>query len=140
MSRYKSILCAVDTGQNSHAVLATALELTRAENIQLLHVCEHPITGYGEATGGNHQVTENQIRQQVFPKLRDLLAQHGIDSNQLHIRFGSLADQVGLYANENESDLIVVGSHEKHGLKTLLGSTSGQVLRSAPCDVLAVRV
>ncbi len=140
MNRYKSILCAVDLSDNSNAVLEAALEFTTAGHIALLHVCEHPITGYGEATGGNHQVTESQIRQEVFPKLKNLLGKYGIDANQLHIRFGGLADQVAQYATEAGCDLILVGSHEKHGLKTLLGSTSGQVVKAAPCDVLAVRV
>ena len=37
-------------------------------------------------------------------------------------------------------DLIVVGSHGRHGFALLLGSTSTGVLRGAQCDVLAVRV
>ncbi len=140
MSRYKSILCAVDTSANAYTVLEAALQLSDSENIELLHVCEHPITGYGEATGGNHQVTESQIRQQVFPELRDLSTEYGIDSSRLHIRFGSLADEIAQHAMESGCDLIMLGSHEKHGLKALLGTTSGQVLKSAPCDLLAVRV
>ncbi|MAZ86341.1 MAG: universal stress protein UspA [Cellvibrionaceae bacterium] len=140
MNRYNSILCAVDLTDNTYTVLRAALELTDIENIRLLHVCEHPITGYGEATGGNHQVTESQIRQKVFPELKDLLTETGIDSGQLQIRFGGLADQIASYAIEVGSDLIMVGSHEKHGLRALLGSTSGQVVKTSPCDVLAVRV
>ena len=38
------------------------------------------------------------------------------------------------------ADLIVVGSHGRHGLALLLGSTASGVLHGAPCDVLAVRV
>ena len=37
-------------------------------------------------------------------------------------------------------DLIVVGSHGRHGLALLLGSTANDVLHGAPCDVLAVRL
>lgn len=37
-------------------------------------------------------------------------------------------------------DLIVVGSHGRHGLALLLGSTANAVLHGAPCDVLAVRI
>ena len=37
-------------------------------------------------------------------------------------------------------DLIVVGSHGRHGLALLLGSTANDVLHGAPCDVLAVHL
>ncbi|HYQ93120.1 MAG TPA: universal stress protein, partial [Candidatus Competibacteraceae bacterium] len=38
------------------------------------------------------------------------------------------------------ADLIVIGSHGRHGLALLLGSTANAVLHGAPCDVLAVRI
>jgi universal stress protein A len=34
----------------------------------------------------------------------------------------------------------VVGSHGRHGLALLLGSTANDVLHGAPCDVLAVKL
>jgi universal stress protein A len=37
-------------------------------------------------------------------------------------------------------DLIVLGSHGRHGLAVLLGSTARSVLNGAGCDVLAVRI
>ena len=44
------------------------------------------------------------------------------------------------YSSKHEIDLIVLGSHGKHGLNLLLGSTSNSVLHQAPCDVLTVRL
>ena len=43
-------------------------------------------------------------------------------------------------AEELGTDLIVVGSHGRHGLALLMGSTANGVLHGANCDVLAVRV
>ena len=43
-------------------------------------------------------------------------------------------------AREQGADLIIVGSHGRHGLALLLGSTANGVLHGASCDVLAVRV
>jgi len=48
--------------------------------------------------------------------------------------------EIHTLANEIGADLIVVGSHGRHGLALLLGSTANGVLHGAPCDVLAVRV
>ncbi len=41
---------------------------------------------------------------------------------------------------EINADLIVVGSHGRHGFALLMGSTANGVLHGARRDVLAVRV
>ncbi|MEJ2362823.1 MAG: universal stress protein [Gammaproteobacteria bacterium] len=43
------------------------------------------------------------------------------------------------YAKQINADLIVLGSHGKHGIASPLGSTASGVVTHAPCDVLAVR-
>jgi universal stress protein A len=43
-------------------------------------------------------------------------------------------------AEELDADLIVLGTHGRHGLGLMLGSTANAVLHGAPCDVLAVKV
>jgi len=43
-------------------------------------------------------------------------------------------------AETQQMDLIVVGSHGRHGLALVFGSTSSSVLHGASCDVLAVRI
>ncbi|MEZ5528918.1 MAG: universal stress protein [Porticoccaceae bacterium] len=44
------------------------------------------------------------------------------------------------FAIDNNVDLIVVGSHGRHGLSLILGSTATGVLHGSQCDVLAVKV
>ena len=44
------------------------------------------------------------------------------------------------FAREHAVDLIVVGSHGRHGLALIFGSTANGVLHGACCDVLAVRI
>jgi hypothetical protein len=43
-------------------------------------------------------------------------------------------------AEQEKVDLIVVGSHGRHGLALLLGSTANSILHHAKCDVMAVRL
>ncbi|MDB4308535.1 universal stress protein, partial [Porticoccaceae bacterium] len=50
------------------------------------------------------------------------------------------AQEMHNMAKENHIDLIVVGSHGRHGLALIFGSTSNSVLHGATCDVLAVRI
>ena len=53
---------------------------------------------------------------------------------------GSPHQKIIEYANASQTDLLIVGSHGRHGLNLLLGSTSNNILHHAPCDVLTVRV
>jgi len=48
--------------------------------------------------------------------------------------------EIPIYAEEKGHDLIIIGSHGKHGLNLLLGSTANAVLNRAKCDVLTVRI
>ena len=52
---------------------------------------------------------------------------------------GRVSSEVLFYAEQNNVDLIVKGSHGRHGLELLLGSIANAILHGAKCDVLAVR-
>jgi len=56
------------------------------------------------------------------------------------LEIGSPKLEIVRIAEENNVDLIVMGSHGRHGLALLLGSTANGVLHYAKCDVLAVRL
>lgn len=53
---------------------------------------------------------------------------------------GEPREEIIRIAEQENVDLIVVGSHGEHGLALLLGSTANSVLHYAKCDVLAVRL
>lgn len=61
------------------------------------------------------------------------------EKNQI-MEIGSPKLEIVRIAKEIQADLIVVGSHGRHGLALLLGSTANGVLHHAVCDVLAVRL
>ncbi|WP_163009288.1 universal stress protein, partial [Pseudomonas viridiflava] len=54
--------------------------------------------------------------------------------------YGQPRQEIHQLASKRDCDLIVIGSHGRHGLALLLGSTANDVLHGAPCDVLAVRL
>ncbi len=64
----------------------------------------------------------------------------GVAPENQHLIFGRPESEIHRIAEEQGADLIVVGSHGRHGLALLLGSTANGVLHGASCDVLAVRV
>ena len=142
MPSYKSILIAVDLSDASEQVIKQTLELGPKLNnkIHLIHTSEHPITGYGELTGKNHCATETQIRQEIYPALKKLSEKYSIPYKNLHIKFGCPADAIHEFAKQIGADLIVSGSHGKHGLQLLMGSTANSIIHGAKCDVLTVRI
>ena len=61
-------------------------------------------------------------------------------SERRHLVVGRPESEIHHVAEEIGADLIVVGSHGRHGLALLMGSTANGVLHGSKCDVLAVRV
>ena len=62
----------------------------------------------------------------------------GVDAKHRFLEFGSTKNEVLRVAEEQKIDLIVTGSHGKHGLALLLGSTAQAILHGAHCDMLIV--
>lgn len=140
MPSYRIILVALDLTPDSARILAKARRLCDRDysGLHLIHVADHPITGYGEITGKNHRRGEIQVRQQIFPQLKALAKDLTIEN--LHIAFGDPADEVHRLADKLAAEVIVTGSHGERGIKRLLGSTASSIAHGAKCDVLTVRI
>ena len=54
--------------------------------------------------------------------------------------WGEPQQEITQLAAQEQIDLIVVGSHGRHGLAILMGSTAKDVLYHAECDVLAIHL
>jgi universal stress protein A len=73
-------------------------------------------------------------------ELEALGSEYDIDPTALHSLSGAMASGIHDLAHRISADLIVVGTHGKHGLQLLKGSTANAVLHGVPCDALTVRV
>jgi len=144
MSNYKHILLAVDFYENSSAVTERAkdLALKYQAKLSIIHVVDNlPLTdtGYGAEIPFNIDFTTELLAnsKKQLTKLSDELA---ITEDQQWLEMGSPKTEIIRIAEEHKVDLIVVGSHGRHGWALLLGSTANGVLHHANCDVLAVRL
>ena len=81
---------------------------------------------------------EEQLLADAKESLTKLAAKFGIPPSQQVIEVGSPKVVILDHAAKVNADLIVVGSHGRHGFSLLLGSTANAVLHHAHCDVLAV--
>ncbi|MDD2759488.1 MAG: universal stress protein [Methylomonas sp.] len=143
MNNYKHILLAVDFSEHGKQVSAKAKQLAEQNQarLSLVHVVENlPITdaAYGPIPFDVDLTQEWMDASQKH--LTDLGAQLGVPEQQQWLEMGSAKLEIVRVADENGVDLIVVGSHGRHGLALLLGSTANGVLHHAKCDVLAVRL
>lgn len=143
MDIYKHVLVAIDLHPNcDKKTIQRALTIAKENNakISLVHAIEH-INAYGvaEAYSAVLDVEEEMIKEAKAEMTR-IGEQFNIPATAQFIEVGSPKSVIMTKTQELGVDLIVVGSHGRHGIQLLLGSTANAVLHHANCDVLAVRV
>ena len=143
MAKYKHLLVAVDVSPENGAVIDKALEIARHTHarLTLIHVVEYTGTLYaGDIPLPEDLDLDRQLADQAREKLARLVSERGLGDVRQVVEIGIPKREIVRVAEELGADLIVLGSHGRHGLQLLLGSTANGVLHQAKCDVLAVRV
>lgn len=144
MQKYTHILLATDFSENSDMIAdrAKALADSFQAKLSLLHVVDNlPIldTAYGPDIPFDIDLT-GELMKAAKIRLTKVAEKLGVAASGQWLEFGSPKLEIVRAADENDVDLIVLGSHGRHGLALLLGSTANGVLHYAKCDVLAVRL
>jgi universal stress protein A len=142
VSNYQTLLMAVDLSEDSQAVGAKAAALRDAYGAQLhvIHVIEPLSFAYGGDIPMDFSGIQEEIHQQASTQLKAFGDKYGVAEANQHIVLGRPEVEIHALAEELGVDLVVVGSHGRHGIALLMGSTANGVLHGATCDVLAVRV
>ncbi len=139
MTPYKKVLVAIDVFTEYKPVLLRALQVTDKDSeIYLIYVSEPFYFGETLALGSEPiELTGSKEARKVLIEIAEPL---DIPENQVFVEIGRPATEIHSKANEIEADLIVMGTHGRHGVQLMLGSTANAVLHGVSCDVLAVRV
>ena len=143
MAKYHHILLALDFSPEAETVLNKALELAQLNDARLsvIHVVEYTSAMYaGDIPLPEYLDIDQNLADQAKEKLSEMIKQHNIPDTTGRVEIGIPKREIVRVAEETQADLIVIGSHGRHGLQLLLGSTANGVLHLAKCDVLAVRV
>ncbi|MDQ7984542.1 universal stress protein [Pseudomonas sp. G34] len=138
---YQHILVAVDLTEECDPVMKRAQALAGSTQAKLSVV--HIVEPMAMAFGGDVPMDLSMLQQQQFEQAKERLDAFAVKYPQLsaesrHLAYGQPRQEIHRLAAEQHCDLIIVGSHGRHGLALLLGSTANDVLHGAPCDVLAV--
>lgn len=143
MGAYRHILAAVDFGAGHEQVIERARTLAHAEGARLglIHVVEFlHMDLANELVLPQDVELEAQLVAAARNKLAELAAATPAAAIGQWVEMGSTKTEILRIAQEQNADLIVIGSHGRHGLGRLLGSTANALLHGAQCDVLAVRI
>jgi universal stress protein A len=137
---YKQILFATDLTDDTDYLINKVREMQKytGAKLRLIHVVE-PMPGYSYAYLGIEDIEGQLIDEakQTLAKLGDAL---GVDKANQIVEVGPTKTKILKTAEELNVDLIISGSHGRHGLSLLLGSTANAILHGARCDVLTVRL
>jgi len=144
MNNYQHILLAADFSEHGDYVAQKARYLASKyqAKLSIIHIVDNlPITdaAYGPVIPFDIDLNE-ELMNAAKRRLSELSKTLVIPDERQFLEMGSAKLEIVATAEEQHVDLIVVGSHGRHGLALLLGSTANGVLHHAKCDVLAVRI
>ncbi len=136
----KKILFPTDFSESSDAGLKYAASLARDTGAKLIimHV-EEPAAAYGGAGDvfyATPEIDEATLRQRleaVVPSDKSIQFEHRLVT-------GDPSTEIVRLAEEDNVDLIVMGTHGRTGLvRLLMGSVAEAVVRRAPCPVFTLK-
>jgi universal stress protein F len=136
------ILVGLDASPRSDGVLQVALELARRVGGKLIlfravgvpH--EVPHEAYSMTPASVAELLEAQAKK-YLDKLATSVPQNLLIGTMVHI--GSPWSSICQVADEQNADLIVIGSHGYAGLDKLIGTTAAKVVNHAKQSVMVVR-
>ena len=137
MSQFTHILFATDHTELSKNIASKVKKLAElyGAKISLITVLEHATAlGYPGISD-----VESPVSEQLQLAMAELGDKLQVPRKRQYIVFGSVKDQVLSHADSLHADLLVVGSHGRHGLSRLLGSSANAIVNGAQCDVLLLR-
>jgi nucleotide-binding universal stress UspA family protein len=137
----KRILIAHDGSKSSDRALKRGLEIAERFDSTVTVITVIPSLYLTELM----EVDRERILQALSKDAQEMMTKikagpKNVRSLKTVIRQGSPADEILKAAEKMKADIIVTGSHGRHGAqKFLLGSVSSKVIDHATCNVLVVK-
>lgn len=144
MQDYKQMLVAIDFTDFGNRVLRQAKYIADKFNAELnvIHVVDNipmPDTPYGTLIDLDTHSSDSLL-QDKKDKFIQVCDEMKIAQGNRWLIWGEPQQEITHLACAHKMDLIIVGSHGRHGLAELLGSAAKGVIFHADCDVLTVHL
>jgi nucleotide-binding universal stress UspA family protein len=146
MLKIERILCPVDFSECATKAYDYAYSLAQHYESKLYveHVVEvltaaYPYYNFPDVAGNSIYWDLNEGAEK---RLQEMVKQRSFDGlrAEVVVHKGFVPDSILSFADDQQADLIVMGTHGRRGLDRLvMGSVTESVLRKAHCPVLAVR-
>ena len=141
----KHVLVPLDGSEGSENAFEFALEEFSDTRLTLVHVVNPKSSEKIQVTEGSIPF-DDEKREEIIEESATFLdeyaqdaEEHGIEATKVY-KGGEPSEEVVEYAEENEIDHIVMGSHGRSGVsRVLLGSVAEDVTRNSPVPVTVVR-
>lgn len=143
MNKYRTIIAAIDLTPEADKLTIERAKQLAADNkaeLYVVHAIES-LNAYGASYA--YPALSNIEGQLLEDHQKELMAEAKalkIPEDKLIIKVGAANCVIVAQAKAVNADLIIVGTHSRHGIGLLLGSTTDSVLHNTPCDVLAIRL
>ena len=143
MAIYRNILVAIDLHVMCDEVIlnrASQLAQESGTKLSVVHAVEH-INAYGVAQAYPAIIDlESEMLCEAKRQLGELCQRFGIREADQYSEVGSPKVVILDKIKQLNSDLIIIGSHGRHGISLLFGSTASVVIHHLPCDALVVKI
>ena len=144
MANYAKILLATDFSECNGLAAERASELASrfGADLSLLHVVEPAPMGdpvYAAILPFDFDLTGEMVAA-ARARLAEMAEKLRVPAERQWVEVGSPKAEIVRVARDQAVDLVVVGTHGRHGVAALLGSTASSVVCHAGCDVLTVRL
>jgi universal stress protein A len=143
MNGYTQILVCIDFAGEENQILDRAVQLGANNGATRLSVV-HVVKPLSYASAGDLPVDlssiQDEIRRLAQGRMEQVARKYSLQPSQLHVLEGTPQREIHRLAQQLKADLIVIGTHGRHGFALLLGSTANAVLHGTPSDVLAVKI
>lgn len=138
---FKRILMAADFSAASDRAFAYVLAIARQYNAEILlaHAMSPALRGPVPMDPLPHELNRERLEAEGEMQRFELEAEIQGRAHRVVIERGAVWDVLSSIIDRDHPDLLVVGTHGRGALKTLvLGSVAEEVLRLAPCPVLTI--
>ncbi len=141
--KVEKILIPSDGSELAEVAITPAVDIAKSKNAELIALYVIPdIMYYGVIPTLDRSETEEEYEEQhareVLRKIRETAEKEGVSVRKV-VRRGRPPDEIIKVAEEEQVDLIVMGTKGRSGTRRIIGSVADAVIREAHCPVLAVR-